>query len=45
MDESISPVMRRRDEYSSRRLSMDPKPYEPFLENFDNLRLDSFSGS
>ncbi|KHG24895.1 hypothetical protein F383_30926 [Gossypium arboreum] len=44
MDESVSPVIQRNDEYSLRRLSADSKPHVSFLENFDNLRLDKFSG-
>ncbi|KHG20707.1 hypothetical protein F383_27654 [Gossypium arboreum] len=31
MDRSVSPVMWRSDEYSSRRLSTNFKPHEPFL--------------
>ncbi|KHG13938.1 hypothetical protein F383_00917 [Gossypium arboreum] len=45
MDGSFSPVVRRSDEYSLRRLSTNSKPYEPFLGIFDNLWLDKFSGS
>ncbi|KHG06075.1 hypothetical protein F383_32151 [Gossypium arboreum] len=45
MDRSVSPIMRRNDEYSLRRLSTDSKPHEPFLGNFNNLRLNRFSGS
>ncbi|KHG25734.1 hypothetical protein F383_06236 [Gossypium arboreum] len=45
MDGSVSPVVRRSDEYSLRRLSADSKPHEHFLGKFDNLWLDKFSGS
>ncbi|KHG14346.1 hypothetical protein F383_17827 [Gossypium arboreum] len=32
MDGSINPVMRRKDEYSLGKLSVDSKPHEPFWE-------------